>query len=469
MMFASTCGLELGAVHRRAGGLRDRRDRADVVEVGVGEQDRLDRRDRRARRAPRAAARPRRRGRRSPRAREPLAADDEAVLLHRPDREHPDVDHLLPSPGGSSPLAAPPQEHLDVVARRARRSPARARRTAARSRPVAALRGVSSRKTNSSAAAKPARMSELFQVGGVLRRFSRACARACFLRSSGARRAAGAAPRLDRPGGGAAVLGPALALRLCHLVVELSAQPRSSASSIVRRFAERDRRPGSRSKRRAPAPARRARRSRTAAWRRIALDHARQRRRTMVLDVGRHLRDAAVLEPQADRADRRQPLRPAFADQRGDLARVLERRGRRELDVEGDQRRARRDEHGAGGRVQTCGGPKSGASSPLAIRAASAAGPPRRISARVRPPASIAVEEHRQRRARSPSRSASTSASAQAAPRSRRRGRRSARRRSRRPAGARPRGRRRSIRVERLARAVASMACGERAGTRPPA
>ena len=33
--------LELGAVDRRAGGARDGRDGAHVVEVGVGEQDRL--------------------------------------------------------------------------------------------------------------------------------------------------------------------------------------------------------------------------------------------------------------------------------------------------------------------------------------------------------------------------------------------------------------------------------------------
>ena len=41
-MSASTGDLELGTVDRRTGRLRHRRDRADMVEVGVGEQDRVD-------------------------------------------------------------------------------------------------------------------------------------------------------------------------------------------------------------------------------------------------------------------------------------------------------------------------------------------------------------------------------------------------------------------------------------------
>jgi hypothetical protein len=81
--------LELRAVDRRLGRARHRGDGADVVEVGVGEQDRVDPDpelvdklqdplgllagidDQPALRA--------------------LAADDEAVLGHRADREHADV------------------------------------------------------------------------------------------------------------------------------------------------------------------------------------------------------------------------------------------------------------------------------------------------------------------------------------------------------------------------------------------
>ena len=41
-MSRSTGHLELGAVDGRAGGPGDRRDGADVVEVGVGDEDRVD-------------------------------------------------------------------------------------------------------------------------------------------------------------------------------------------------------------------------------------------------------------------------------------------------------------------------------------------------------------------------------------------------------------------------------------------
>ena len=41
-MSASTGDLDLGAVDGRPGGAGNRGDRADVVEVGVGEQDRVD-------------------------------------------------------------------------------------------------------------------------------------------------------------------------------------------------------------------------------------------------------------------------------------------------------------------------------------------------------------------------------------------------------------------------------------------
>ena len=92
-MFARICGLELGAVDRSAGRPRHRRHRADVIEVGVGDEDRFDGLDLQAVE-----------GGKEPvrfvtwiddqRVRGVLLAHDEAVLLHGPDREHAGVDHL---------------------------------------------------------------------------------------------------------------------------------------------------------------------------------------------------------------------------------------------------------------------------------------------------------------------------------------------------------------------------------------
>ena len=94
MMLASTDRLELGAVDRRAGRAGHRSHRPDVIEVGVGDQDRLDGLD------PERVD-----GLDQPlglvawvddqRAIGALLAHDEAVLLHRPDGEHPHVDHLV--------------------------------------------------------------------------------------------------------------------------------------------------------------------------------------------------------------------------------------------------------------------------------------------------------------------------------------------------------------------------------------
>ena len=123
-----------------------------------------------------------------------------------------------------------------------------------------------------------------------------------------------------------------------------------------------------------------------------------------------------------------------------------------ELDVEGDQRRARGDQHRAGGRVQARRaevGRQLAGCDPLG----ESCGPPRRSSARVRPPAELAVQEHRQlelarragRRAPAPRRRRRRGR--------RRRGRRSARRRARRRAGGRPRARRRRSRSTAIARA----------------
>ena len=56
---------------------------------------------------------------------------------------------------------------------------------------------------------------------------------------------------------------------------------------------------------------------------------------------------------EAERADARQALGAALADERRDRPRVGQRGRRRQLQVEGDQRRARGDEHRAGGRVRS--------------------------------------------------------------------------------------------------------------------
>ena len=50
---------------------------------------------------------------------------------------------------------------------------------------------------------------------------------------------------------------------------------------------------------------------------------------------------------EAEGADAGQALLAALADRRGDPPRVVERRRRGELDVEGDERRAGGDEHRA--------------------------------------------------------------------------------------------------------------------------
>ena len=123
---------------------------------------------------------------------------------------------------------------------------------------------------------------------------------------------------------------------------------------------------------------------------RVALDRLeqrRQRQRLVVLDVARDLGDAAARgERQADRAQARQPLPRRPRGWRGDRPRVVVGRRRAELEVEGDERRARGDEDRARGRVHARGAEVG--RRPSAIRCASPAAPPRRSSARVRPPAS---------------------------------------------------------------------------------
>ena len=82
------------------------------------------------------------------------------------------------------------------------------------------------------------------------------------------------------------------------------------------------------------------------------IDEPAQRHSPMVLDVGRDLGDAAVFEPQPDRSHSRQAVGTALADEGSDPLGVLDRRRGPELDVEGDERRAGADEHGAGGGMQ---------------------------------------------------------------------------------------------------------------------
>ena len=91
----------------------------------------------------------------------------------------------------------------------------------------------------------------------------------------------------------------------------------------------------------------------TPAWRETAATTAASGCRERVFDVARHLRDtvrAASSSPIARNPG--EPLFPSFADVRGDGARVVERRRRRQLDVEGDERRARGDERHACGVVR---------------------------------------------------------------------------------------------------------------------
>ena len=86
-------GLEFWAVDGSAGRARHRRDRADVVEVRVGDEDRFDRLDpeilERTCDSLRLVA-----GVDDHGPAGALGAHDEAVLLNRPDREHACVDHL---------------------------------------------------------------------------------------------------------------------------------------------------------------------------------------------------------------------------------------------------------------------------------------------------------------------------------------------------------------------------------------
>src|SRR5215207_2054384 len=162
----------------------------------------------------------------------------------------------------------------------------------------------------------------------------------------GGRLAAGAAARLDRAGGGAAVLGSALALGLGHGPETLAPQqrldrPRHAQFDVLRPAGERG--------------LRRGRDQLRSLHRMVACDggeHVGRSHGAVVLDVGRDLDHGAARQPQPERAHSGQSLGAAGADQARDGARVVQRGRRGELEVEGDQRPARRHERRAGGRVQ---------------------------------------------------------------------------------------------------------------------
>ncbi len=313
-------------------------------------------------------------------------------------------------------LRAAPAVHvqLEVVAGGDVDQRARTRRTAARVATLfLPLRRSAAGTRTSSAAASPRPVQRRFHVGGLFRRFSRHRRAVCFLRSSACRRPARPAARLDRPGGVPRCFVRRLrfvwAIASWSLVAEIlrRARLRSSATAHGGRVRE----ALERGPRREPDELGLGDR---VAWRAIASTTARSGVARWSSTLVETCAASRCVEPQRRSPGRdSRPSGPALADQRGDRLRVLERRRRRELDVERDQRRARGDEHRAGGRVRARGGPKSGVSSP-AVDPAPRAPPVRRArsSARVRPPARIAVQEHGQlelrrragRRARAPRR-----------------------------------------------------------------
>ena len=88
--------LDLGAVHGRACGSRDRRHRADVVEMAVGDQDRLDL-DAKRRGSIEQALRLFARVDHQRAGRLCVGAHQIGVLLNWTNRELADVDHLEPA------------------------------------------------------------------------------------------------------------------------------------------------------------------------------------------------------------------------------------------------------------------------------------------------------------------------------------------------------------------------------------
>ena len=183
----------------------------------------------------------------------------------------------------------------------------------------------------------------------------------------GGRRATGAAARLDRPGGVAAVLGPALALGLCHRDRRAYARVgacRAEALSSIVAYPRSGRSCGKAVERRLAEPGRRARLGRTAAWRATASTTGAQRRRAMVLDVGRHLGElAAARATGRSRAARSRPSSPP--------SRIRAAIARASSSVAGGASSTLNATSGGRAATSTApavgcsrGGPKSGASSP---------------------------------------------------------------------------------------------------------
>ena len=184
-----------------------------------------------------------------------------------------------------------------------------------------------------------------------------------------------------------------------------------------------------------------------------------ERQRVRVLDVHRDLRGAArACSSIAIARTTGRPSLPALADRRGDRAARAEVAGGAQLDVEGDQRRARADERRAGTRVQAARAEVRHQLARMPIRARAPSTPPRRSSARVRPPASTPYRKHRAARARASTVGGHERLGARPPRAAFARGGRSARRRSRRRAGA---GR---ASVARSIRATAYARPGERGG-----
>ena len=247
-------------------------------------------------------------------------------------------------------------------------------------------------------AAIAARVAAERQVGGRISRSRRSCAASSF---SVALRSAAVGLRPVRPrasidaGRVAAVLATPLLLRLRHGGFRLGLRALDPAAVVDERVldgaAVADRDVGGEAVERGRAG--RARRARSRATRACRATAATSRARgtaTVVLDVRADLGDAvAGGQRQAERADARQALARRPRGSRAAIARASSSvAGGGELDVERDQRRprARRARRRCAGRSRA--GPKSGASSPAATRSISARIPPRRSSARVRPPAS---------------------------------------------------------------------------------
>ena len=218
-------------------------------------------------------------------------------------------------------------------------------------------------------------------VGGLLKRSMRAL-RAAALRSAGP----GLRPVRPRVSTIPAALPRCLVRRL-RLVGATSDTELSRSSMLARlRIGTRSGQPSKAACGARPTSSASA----TGAWRSTASSSARQRRAPR----GPRRCTRPARRRRARRASGRSRAGPAAPPRRPRGWRARSRRasspvaGGAELEVEGHERRARGDEHRARGRVHARAG-RSRARRPSAIRCARPAAPPRRSSARVRPPASM--------------------------------------------------------------------------------